>query len=55
MTVYQLLAELQKISPDAVVLMESGAGLSGVAAVEFIEGAGPGAPAELILLANWEE
>jgi hypothetical protein len=55
MTVIQLLEELAKMPRDAVVLLESGGGLSRVSALEFIEGQGPGAPAEVILLPSMEE
>ena len=55
MTVAQLLEELVKLPKEAVVLMESGGGLSRVSALDFIEGQGPGAPAEVILLPNMDE
>jgi hypothetical protein len=55
MTVAQLLDELAKMPEEAVVLMENGAGLSRVSALDFIEGRGPGAPAEVILLPSTEE
>jgi hypothetical protein len=55
MTVNQLLEELAKMPKDAVVLLESGSGVSRVSALEFIEGQGPGAPAEVILLPSMEE
>jgi hypothetical protein len=55
MTVLQLLEELAKMPQDAVVLMENGGGLSRVSALEFIQGQGPGAPAEVILLPSMEE
>jgi hypothetical protein len=55
MTVAQLLDELVKMPKDAVVLMESGEGLSRVSALEFIEAQGLGSPAEVLLLPNMEE
>jgi len=55
MTVAQLLDELAKMPEEAVVLMENGAGLSRVSALDFIAGRGPGAPAEVILLPSTEE
>ena len=55
MTVMQLLEELAKMPEDAVVLLENGGGLSRVGALDFIEGQGPGAPAEVILLPSMEE
>lgn len=55
MTVAQLLDALVKMPKDAVVLMENGGGLSRVSALEFIEGQGRGAPAEVLLLPNMEE
>jgi hypothetical protein len=55
MTVIQLLEELAKMPKDAVVLLESSGGLSRVSALEFIEGQGPGAPDEVILLPSMEE
>jgi hypothetical protein len=35
---------------EAVVLIESGGGLSRVSALDFFDAEGPGAPAEVILL-----
>lgn len=55
MTVAQLLERLTSMPRDAVVLMESDGGLSLVSAVDFIESAGPGAPAEVILCPNMNE
>jgi len=55
MTVAQLLEELVKMPKDAVVLMENGVGLSSISALEFVEGQGLGAPAEVLLLPNMEE
>jgi len=40
---------------EAVVLIESGGGLSRVDALDFIEDQGPGAPAEVILLPSLDE
>jgi superfamily II DNA helicase RecQ len=51
----ELIDELMKRPQDAVVLMESGGGLSLVAGLDFVEEQGPGAPAEVILLPNMEE
>jgi hypothetical protein len=53
--VEELIGELTKLPQDAVVLMESGGGLSLVAGLDFVEAQGPGAPAEVILLPNMEE
>lgn len=55
MTVAQLMEALGRMPPEAVVLMESGGGLSLVSALDFVEGQGAGAPAEVILLPNMEE
>jgi len=55
MTVAQLLDELMKMPRDAVVLMESGGGLSRVATLDFFDADGPGAPAEVILLPSTDE
>jgi len=55
MTVAQLLDALAKMPADAVVLIESGGGLSRVAALDFWEDDGPGAPAEVILLPSMDE
>ena len=55
MTVAQLLEQLVKMPKEAVVLMESGGGLSRVSAPDFIESRGPGAPAEVILLPSVDE
>lgn len=55
MTVAQLLEELGKLPCDAVVLIESGSGLSLVSGFDFVSSQGPGAPAEVILLPNMEE
>jgi hypothetical protein len=55
MMVAQLLEQLEKMPKEAVVLIESGGGLSRVSALDFVESQGPGAPAEVILLPNMEE
>ena len=55
MTVAQLIEELAKMPKEAVVLIDSGGGLSLVRALDFVEGGGPGAPAEVILLPNMDE
>lgn len=55
MTVAQLLEALVKMPREAVVLIENGAGLSRVDALEFVGEQGPGAPAEVILLPSMDE
>lgn len=55
MTVAQLVEALAKLPQDAVVLMEADGGLSLVSTLEFVEEAGAGAPAEVILMPNMEE
>lgn len=55
MTVVELIAKLTKLPHDAVVLMDSGEGLSRVSALEFVEGQEPGAPAEVILAPSMDE
>lgn len=55
MTVAQLLEELRRLPEHAVVLMDSGDGLSRVAALEFVADQGPGAPAEVILSPSMDE
>ncbi|MFG1424636.1 hypothetical protein [Roseixanthobacter glucoisosaccharinicivorans] len=55
MTVAQLLDALMQMPKDAVVLMEADGGLSRVDALDFVEDHGPGAPAEVILLASMDE
>jgi hypothetical protein len=55
MTVAQLVEALSRMPSDAVVLVDSGGGLSSVDALDFVEGQGPGAPAEVILLPNMDE
>jgi len=55
MTVVQLREALAKLPMDAVVLIDNGAGLSRVVALDFVGEQGPGAPAEVILLPSTEE
>ena len=55
MTVAQLIEALGRMPAEAVVLMESGGGLSLVSALDFVEAQGAGAPAEVILLPNMDE
>lgn len=55
MTVAQLLEELAKLPRNAVVLIESGSGLSLVSGFDFVSAQGPGTPAEVILLPSMEE
>lgn len=55
MTVAQLIEALARMPGDAVVLMESGGGLSLVSGLDFVEGQGAGAPAEVILVPSMEE
>ena len=55
MTVGQLMEKLAQMPTDAVVLMDSGAGLSAVASLDFVAGEGSAAPPEVILLPNMEE
>ena len=55
MTVGQLLDRLKMLPEDAVVLMDSGGGLSRVSSVEFVADQGPGAPAEVILSPSMDE
>lgn len=54
-TVAELIERLAKLPKEAVVLMDSGGGLSLVATLDFIDASGPGAPAEVILVPNMEE
>jgi len=54
-TVAQLLDRLKQLPQDAVVLMESGHGLSRVSTLEFVADQGPGAPAEVILSPSMDE
>ena len=55
MTVAQLREALQAFPEDAVVLMDSGGGLSRVAALDFVGDHGPGEPAEVILSPSMDE
>lgn len=55
MTVAQLLDRLKRLPEDAVVLIDSGYGLSRVSALEFVADQGPGAPAEVILSPGMDE
>jgi hypothetical protein len=50
--VAQLIEDLARMPTDAMVLMESGGGLSAVAAFDFVAGQGPATPVEVILLPN---
>jgi hypothetical protein len=54
-TVVQLIEELTKLPGDAVVLVDSGSGLSLVSGFDLVPARGPGAPAEVVLLPNMEE
>jgi hypothetical protein len=55
MTIADLIKKLSDLPQDAVVLMESGGGLSRVSEIEFVEGHGPGAPPEVILAPSMDE
>jgi hypothetical protein len=55
MTVAQLIEALAKVPKEAVVLIESGGGLSRVDALDFVARQGPGAPAEVVLLPSMDE
>lgn len=55
MTVAQLIDELSKMPEEAVVLINDGAGLARVDALDFVAAGGPGAPAEVILLPSMDE
>ena len=55
MTVGQLREAPRRFPEEAVVLMESGGGLSRVAELDFVEAQGVGAPAEVILLPSLDE
>ncbi len=55
MTVAQLIEELTKLPREAVVLVDSGDGLSLVSGFDFVSAEAPGARAEVILLPNMEE
>ena len=55
MTVAKLIEALAAMPKDAIVLMDNGAGLSRVDALDLVEAHGPGAPAEVILLPSMDE
>jgi hypothetical protein len=55
MMVAQLLEQLEKMPKEAIVLIESGGGLSRVSSLDFVAETGPGAPAEVILLPSMDE
>ncbi|WP_257170883.1 hypothetical protein [Bradyrhizobium sp. SRS-191] len=55
MTVAQLRERLRTLPDEAVVLMDSGDGLSRVSTLEFVADQGPGAPAEVILSPSMDE
>lgn len=55
MTVAMLIEALARMPRDAIVLMECGAGLSRVDALELVDEQGPGVPAEVILQPNMNE
>ncbi len=55
MTVAQLRERLRLLPDEAVVLMDSGDGLSRVSTLEFVADQGPGAPAEVILSPSMDE
>ncbi len=55
MTVAELIEKLEKLPQEAVVLMDNGGGLSRVSGLDFVEGLGPGAPAEVILAPSMDE
>ena len=54
-TVTKLIEALASMPRDAIVLMDSGAGLSRVDALELVDEQGPGAPAEVILQPSLDE
>lgn len=54
-TVAKLIEALACMPKDAIVLMDSGAGLSRVDALELVTEQGPGAPAEVILQPSLDE
>jgi hypothetical protein len=54
-TVAQLLDRLKTLPEDAVVLIDSGGGLSRVSTLEVIADQGLGAPAEVILSPSMDE
>ncbi|CAL79084.1 conserved hypothetical protein [Bradyrhizobium sp. ORS 278] len=55
MTVAKLIEALASMPKDAIVLMDSGAGLSRVDTLELVAEQGPGAPAEVILQPSLDE
>jgi hypothetical protein len=54
-TVAKLIEALAGLPQHAIVLMECGAGLSRVDALELVDEQGPGAPPEVILQPNIDE
>jgi len=55
MTVAELVEALSKIPPEAVVLMDNGAGLSLVSSLDYQKPTTPGLPEEVILVPSFEE
>ncbi len=55
MTVAKLIEALASMPQNAIVLIDSGAGLSRVNALDLVDEQGPGAPAEVILQPSLEE
>jgi len=55
MTVAKLIEALAGMPKAAIVLMDNGAGLSRVDALDLVEQHGPGAPAEVILQPSMDE
>lgn len=55
MTVAELIMKLAELPQEAVVLIDSDGGLSRVSGLDFVEGQGPGAPAEVILAPSLDE
>jgi len=55
MTVAKLIEALAAMPKDAIVLMDNGAGLSRVDALDLVEQDGSGAPAEVILQPSMDE
>lgn len=54
-TVAKLIEALARMPKEAIVLMDSGAGLSRVDNLELVDEQGPGAPAEVILQPSMDE
>lgn len=54
MTVEQLIVALQKLPPQAVVVIAGDAGYSSIGGLEF-EANGDGMPDEVILQQSWED